>query len=249
MMPVSWFIQILNMSLGAAWAAVLVFFGRLLLRRAPKKVSYALWSVVLFRLVCPVSFSSAFSLMPRPQAIPQDIIYAAKPRIESGFVWFDQAVSRSLPPAAPYASANPVQLWLEMGNLVWQAGMALMLLYCAVSYLRFRLRLRGAVRLEDSVWESDRIPTAFVLGLFRPQIYLPLGLGEGERRYILCHERAHIRRLDHLVKPLALLILIIHWFDPVLWAAYFLMCRDMEMSCDEQALELLGPDARKDYSV
>lgn len=249
MMPVSWFIQILNMSLGAAWAAVLVFFGRLLLRRAPKKVSYALWSVVLFRLVCPVSFSSAFSLMPRPQAIPQDIIYAAKPRIESGFVWFDQAVSRSLPPAAPYASANPVQLWLEMGNLVWQAGMALMLLYCAVSYLRFRLRLRGAVRLEDGVWESDRIPTAFVLGLFRPQIYLPLGLGEGERRYILCHERAHIRRLDHLVKPLALLLLIIHWFDPVLWAAYFLMCRDMEMSCDEQALELLGPDARKDYSA
>ena len=96
MMPVSWFIQILNMSLGAAWAAVLVFFGRLLLRRAPKKVSYALWSVVLFRLVCPVSFSSAFSLMPRPQAIPQDIIYAAKPRIESGFVWFDQADRKSV---------------------------------------------------------------------------------------------------------------------------------------------------------
>lgn len=249
MMPVSWFIQILNMSLGAAWAAVLVMLGRLLLRRAPKMVSYALWSVVLFRLVCPVSFSSVLSLMPQPQTIPQDIIYAPQPQIQSGFIWFDQAVSQSLPPATPHASINPVQAWLEIGNLVWQVGMALMLAYCVISYLRFRLRLRGAVRLEGNVWESDRIPTAFVLGLFRPQIYLPLGLGEEERRYILCHEDAHIRRLDHLVKPLALLLLIVHWFNPVLWLAYFFMCRDMEMSCDERAMERLGRDVRRDYSA
>lgn len=249
MAPVSWFIQILNMSLGAAWAALLVMIGRLLLRRAPKVFSYALWGVVLFRLVCPVSFTSVLSLMPKPRAIPQDIIYAAQPEVESGFVFFDQAVNNSLPPATPAASINPVQLWLELGNLVWQAGMALMLLYCLLSYLRFLGRLQGAVRLEGRVWESDRIPTAFVLGLFRPRIYLPLGLGEAERRYILCHEETHIRRLDHIIKPAALMLLVVHWFNPVLWLAYFLMCRDMEMSCDELAMGKLGPELRKDYSA
>ena len=249
MIPVSVFIQILNMSLGAAWAAVLVTAARLLLRRLPKHYSYALWGVVLFRLVCPVSlFSSSVSLMPRPQAIPQEIIYAQKPQVESGFVWFDQAVSSALPPATPAASANPVQIWLEIGNLLWQAGVVVLLLYCLLSYLLFLRRLRGAVLIEGNVWESDRIPTAFVLGLFRPRVYLPLGVGEEERSYILCHEQTHIRRLDHLVKPLALLLLAVHWFNPVLWLAYFLMLRDMEMSCDELVLKHLGPDTRKAYS-
>lgn len=246
--PASWFIQILNMSLGAAWAALLVMAGRLLLRRAPKVFSYALWSVVLFRLVCPVSFTSIFSLMPRPQTIPQDIVYAARPEIQSGFTFFDQAVNRSLPPAAPAASINPVQLWLEIGNLVWQAGALLMFLYCVLSYLRFCRKLREATLREGNIWESDRIPTAFVLGFFRPRIYLPLGLGEEEREYILCHEETHIRRMDHLVKPLALLLLCVHWFNPVLWLAYFLMCRDMEMSCDESVMEKLGSGIRKGYS-
>lgn len=246
--PASWFIQILNMSLGAAWAALLVMAGRLLLRRAPKVFSYALWSVVLFRLVCPVSFTSVFSLMPRPQTIPQNIVYAARPEIQSGFTFFDQAVNQSLPPAAPAASINPVQLWLEVGNLVWQAGALLMFLYCVLSYLRFCRQLREATRREGNVWESDRIPTAFVLGFFRPRIYLPLGLGEEEREYILCHEETHIRRMDHLVKPLALLLLCVHWFNPVLWLTYFLMCRDMEMSCDEAVMEKLGSGIRKGYS-
>ena len=246
--PASWFIQILNMSIGAAWAALLVMAGRLLLRRAPKVFSYALWSVVLFRLVCPVSFTSALSLMPRPQTVPQEIVYAPQPEIQSGFRFFDQAVNQSLPPATPAASANPVQLWLEIGNLVWQAGFVLLLAYCVLSYLRFRKRLRGAVLREGNIWESDRIPTAFVLGFFRPRIYLPLGLTEEERRYILCHEKVHIRRKDHLIKPLALLLLCVHWFNPVLWAAYFLLCRDMEMSCDEAVMKVLGPDIRKGYS-
>ena len=150
--PVSWFIQILNMSIGAAWAALLVMAGRMLLRRAPKFISYALWSVVLFRLVCPISFTSVLSLMPQPQTIPQEIIYAPQPEIESGFRFFDQTVNRSLPPATPAASANPVQLWLEIGSLVWQAGMVLMLAYCVISYRRFRGRLRAAVLRDGNVW-------------------------------------------------------------------------------------------------
>ncbi len=246
--PVSWFIQILNMSIGAAWAALVVMAGRLLLRRAPKSFSYLLWAVVLFRLVCPVSISSVLSLMPRPQTVPPEIIYAARPEIQSGFRFFDQAVNHSLPPAIPEASVNPVQLWLGIGSMVWQVGAILMLAYCVLSYLRFRRGLREAVLREGNIWESDRIPTAFVLGFFRPKIYLPLSLTQEERRFVLCHEEVHIRRKDHLVKPLALLLLCIHWFNPVLWAAYFLMCRDMEMSCDEQVMTRLGPGVRKSYS-
>lgn len=248
MIPVSVFIQILNMSFAATWAAVLVIFARFFLRRFSHSYCYALWGVVLFRLVCPASFSSIFSLMPQPQTIPQDIVYAARPQVESGFVFFDEAVSSVLPPATPHASVNPVQIWLEVGNLLWQVGMALLLLYCLVSYLHFLGKLRGAVLIDGKIWESDRIPTAFVLGLFRPKIYLPKGIGE-ERRFILCHEETHIRRLDNIVKPLALLLLVVHWFNPVLWLAYFLMCRDMEMSCDELALKKLGPDSRKGYSA
>ncbi len=130
--PVSWFIQILNMSIGAAWAALVVMAGRLLLRRAPKSFSYLLWAVVLFRLVCPVSFSSVLSLMPRPQTVPPEIIYAARPEIQSGFRFFDQAVNHSLPPAIPEASVNPVQLWLGIGSMVWQVGAILMLAYCVL---------------------------------------------------------------------------------------------------------------------
>lgn len=248
MLSVFIFIQVLNMSLGAAWAALLVMLLRCLLRRFSHSYCYALWGVVLFRLVCPVSFSSALSLMPRPQAIPQGIIYAARPQVESGFVFFDEAVSSVLPPATPYASANPVQIWLEIGNLLWQVGVVLLLLYCLASWLLFRRSLRGAVRIDGNVWESDRISTAFVLGLFRPKIYLPKGVGEEERKFILCHEQTHIQRLDHLVKPLALLLLTVHWFNPVLWMAYFLVCRDMEMSCDELSLKKLGAENRKGYS-
>ena len=259
MISVSVFIQILNMSLGAAWAALLVMAARLLLRRCSHGYSYALWGLVLFRMACPVSFSSVLSLMPRPQAIPQQIVYAQTPRVESGFVWLDQTVSSVLPPATPYASANPVQIWLEIGNILWQAGVVVLLLYCLISYLHFLGKLRGAVLIQDhggegelpekaTVWESDRIPTAFVLGMLRPKIYLPIGVGAEERKYILCHEQTHIRRLDHVVKPLALLLLIVHWFNPVLWLAWFLMLRDMEMSCDELALKKLGPETRKGYT-
>lgn len=243
------FIQVLNMSLAASWAALLVMGGRLLLRRAPRVFSYGLWCVVLLRLVLPFSFPSPASLMPRPQTIPQEIVHLPQPRIESGFAVLDQAVNQSLPPAAPQASATPVQRWLEIGAAVWLLVAALLAVYCVLSYLRFCHRLREATWLEGRVWESDRIPTAFVLGFLRPRVYLPLGLGEEERRYILCHEETHIRRLDHLVKPLAMLLLCVHWFNPVLWVSYLLMCRDMEMSCDEQVMAKLGTGIRKGYSA
>ena len=255
-MTTTLFIQILNMSLGAAWAALFVIAARFFLRRFSHCYCYALWGVVLFRLVCPVSFSSVLSLMPRPQAIPQDIAYAVQPGIESGFAVIDQAVNQTLASAplpavaTPAAAAvNPIQAWLGAGMLVWQAGTALLLLYGLASFLHFLGKLQGAVLVQDNIWESDRVPTAFVLGVFRPRIYLPTGLKEQEKRYVLCHEQTHIRRMDHIIKPVSLLLLTVHWFNPVLWLAWFLMRRDMEMSCDELALRKLGLEVRKDYSA
>ena len=244
------FITLLNMSLAASWTILLVLLARLFLGKAPKVFSYALWSVVLFRLVCPVSFESPAALTPvLPDVIPRDIVYAARPEIQSGVAVLDRVVNQSLPAASPAASANPVQILLEVGARLWIAGGLLLLLWSVLSYLRFRRRLAEAVRLEGRVYESDRISTAFVLGFFRPRIYLPTGLGEGERRYILCHEETHIRRGDHWIKAAALLALFLHWFNPLVWLAYRLLCRDMEMSCDEGVMNRLGEGIRRDYST
>lgn len=249
MTMVDCFITVLNMSLSATWAAILVMLAGVLLKRAPKVFSYGLWGVVLFRMVCPVSFEGAFSLTPvYPEAIPKDIVYAAQPQIQSGIAVLDQAVNQSLPAANPVASANPVQILLEIGARLWIAGGVLLLIWSVFSYLRFRQRLSQAVREEKNIFSSDRITTAFVLGFFRPRIYLPLHLGEEERRYILCHEQVHIRRGDHWIKTAALLALFLHWFNPVLWISYRLMCRDMEMSCDERVMDLMGEGIRREYS-
>lgn len=243
------FITLLNMSLSAAWAALWVMAARLLLRRAPKIFSYALWSAVLFRMVCPVSFQWAFSLNPiSPETIPRDIVYASQPQIHSGVGLLDQAVNSSLPAATPAASANPLQIVLEIGATLWIAGVILLMAWSLGSYLRFRRRFRQAVREEGNIFSSDQITTAFVLGFFRPRIYLPLGLEGEERSYILCHEQVHIRRKDHWIKAAALLALCFHWFNPILWISYRLMCRDMEMSCDEQVMNRMGERIRKDYS-
>ncbi len=244
-----WLVAVLNMSLSATWTALLVMLARLLLRRAPKVFSYALWAVVWFRMVCPVSFEGIFSLTPvHTETIPKDIAYTSVPRIQSGIPPLDQAVNQSLPAATPAASANPMQILLEAGAWVWIAGMVLLAAWSFLSYLRFRKKLAAAVWMEGNVFSSDRITTAFVLGFFRPRIYLPLGLAETERQYILCHERVHIRRGDHWIKTAALLAVFVHWFNPVLWLAYRLMCRDMEMSCDEQVINRLGEGIRRNYS-
>ena len=245
------FLKILNMSLSAALVIVVVLLARLLLRRAPGKWRYLLWIVVAFRLVCPVSVSAPFSILrltaqpavPQTAAgsseiayIPQDIGMMAQPRVYVGTPFVSEVISQSLPAPTPMDSANPLQIWIALGTVLWCAGMAALLLYGIISYVNLRRRLRGAVRVEDGVRETDAVRAPFILGLFRPVIYLPVGL-EGETlRYVLAHERFHIRRGDHAVKLLAFLLLTVHWFNPLVWLAFALLCRDMEMRCDEAVL-------------
>ena len=259
-----------NMSLTASVVILAVLAVRLLLRRAPKVFAYALWAVVLFRLLCPVSVTSAVSLMgalgapaqertQRTSAVeyvPADImIRGTAPAVtqlpqpplpaETGGAVSD-APADTAPAAVPAMSFNEPVFIL---TLIWLAGMVLLLAYSLVSLLRLRRRLVGTVRLRDNIYLADHIPSPFVMGLFRPKIYLPSTLTVTERGYILRHEQYHLRRRDHVVKLLSFLALCIHWFNPLVWAAFILAGKDMEMSCDEAVVRELGEDIRADYSA
>ncbi len=258
------FIEILNMSLTASFVALAVILARFALKRAPKVFSYALWALVLFRLVCPISFESPVSALPiRAEVIPQDIIYAQTPRVQFADAALantsigesaalldnsvNAALNSSLPATNPAASVNPIQIWLEIGAYVWLIGVLAMLVYAIISYLRLKARLFGATLVSGNLFETDRIDSPFVLGFIKPRIYAPAG--EELPAHILLHEQAHIRRRDYIVKPVAFLALAVHWFNPLIWLCYFLMTRDMELSADEAALKAMGgePDSRRGY--
>ena len=228
------FATILNMSLTGAFAIMVVCLARLVLKKTPKIVSYCLWAVVGFRLVFPFSIESAFSLIPfNAELIPPDV--AIQP------ITYVTDIS--------FAISNPFQVWLTIGFFVWFTGVAVMLSYGMVSYVILKHKLRDAAHIEANIYETQMIKTPFVFGIFSPRIYLPTYLTTQERRYIILHEQTHIKRCDNIVKCAACLILCIHWFNPLVWLAFWLMSMDMEMSCDERVIKELGGKARKGYSM
>lgn len=243
------FLQILNMSFTSSIVILFVLVARLLLKKAPKIFSYALWSVILFRLVCPFSFESLVSLLPsNPAPISNKILYAQSPQINTGITGIDNVVNATLPVPAFGASVNPMQIWTFIGEIVWLAGIAILLLYSVISLIRLQNRLKNAVHEKENVYLAEHLDTPFVLGIFRPKIYLPAALSPEEKQYILLHEQIHIRRFDHVVKVLSFLVLCVHWFNPLVWVAFFLSGKDMEMSCDEAVIKRLGNDVKKEYS-
>lgn len=244
------FLTILNMSLTGAFVIAAICLARLPLKKAPKIISYCLWAVAGFRLVFPFSIESVFSLIPfKAQMIPPDIAMQPIPRIDSGIAFVNNAVSSILPAATPAASVNPLQIWTTIGSFVWLIGGAVMLIYGIVSFVILKQKMREAVHLEANIYEAENIKSPFVLGVFKPKIYLPAGLSGQERSYILLHEQTHIRRHDHMVKFGAYFILCLHWFNPLVWVAFFLMGVDMELSCDESVLKEMGGEIKKDYSL
>lgn len=244
------FLTILNMSMTGAFVIAAICLARLPLKKAPKIVSYCLWAVVGFRLVFPFSIESVFSLIPfKAQTIPPDIAMQPIPRIDSGIAFVNNAVSSILPAATPTASVNPLQIWTTIGSFVWLVGGAVMLVYGIVSFVILKRKMREAAHIEANIYEAENIKSPFVLGIFNPKIYLPIGLSGQERSYILLHEQTHIRRRDHIVKFAAYFILCLHWFNPLVWAAFLLMGVDMEMSCDERVLKEMGGEMKKDYSL
>lgn len=253
---------LLNMSLTASIVIGIVLVARVFLRRMPRIYSYMLWSVVLFRLVCPVSFSlpiSAFSLTSPENVqqgvvtyIPSDIVYERNPQItlpmEPVTGPIENSVNASLPKAEEAYSVNPMQVIVSIGNWVWLLGVLVLGMMSIISASKLRKRMVGAVKLRDNIWLVDSLGTAFVSGLMHPRIYLDSALSTREQEFVITHEQTHIRRRDYLVKPVAWLVLMAHWFNPLVWLSFFLCMKDMEMSCDESVLRHTGEDIRTDYS-
>ena len=229
------FLTILHMSVCASWLVLAVLLLRLCLRRAPKWFNVLLWGIVAVRLVFPFSVESPLSLLPRTEAI--------RPAITTVQTQPAQISSA----AAAGGSAAPAQSWLSILAWVWLAGAAALLLYTMVSTLRLRHRVREAVRLRGNTYQSERIDSPFVLGTIRPRIYLPYRMDSRDRQHVIAHEQAHLRRGDHLWKPLGFLLLTIHWFNPLLWLSYVLLCRDIELACDEKVIKHLDCGQRADY--
>ncbi len=247
------FVTNVNMSITASYVAIGVILVRLLLKRVPKVFSYVLWLPVLFRLVCPFSFDSAFSFFNlinlntrQGSGITEGLLQT--PVIQSGIDSIDSAVNASLPQAIPAASVSPMEIWMNVLSLVWIFGVIVLLIYTIAAYVKIKKKLQTATRLEGNIFETDAIGTAFVCGFIRPKIYVPANIGDANLSYILEHERTHIRRKDYLIKPLAFFTLIFHWFNPLMWLCFALMSRDMEMSCDESVLHKLGDSAKSGYS-
>ena len=245
------FLGFLNRSLSAAVLIFAVVLVRLVFKKAPKWLLCALWALAAVRLLCPVSIESVLSLIPSAEPVQPEIVYSAAPAITSGIPAVDAIVNPPLQAAfapAPAQSANPLQILTELAAWVWLGGCAALLLYAAVSALRLRLRVRTAVRLEGNVFQSEFVPSPFILGVLRPRIYLPFGLEPGAQDMVLAHERAHLKRGDQLWKPLGFLLLTAYWFNPVCWLAYILFCRDIEAACDEKVVRELGDGCKAAYS-
>ena len=245
------FLKIINMSISASWLVLAVLILRFVLKKAPKWINVLLWGIVAIRLICPFSFESTLSLIPSAETIPLNIGMDTTPTINSGISAINNAVnpiiSQSNTPMAG-ASINPLQITIGIYEYIWIFGMIALALYTAISYWRLRRKVDTAVRYKDNIFQSENVSFPFVLGIIKPRIYLPFKMNGQYLEHVVAHEQAHICRKDHWWKPLGFLLLMIHWFNPLMWLAYVLLCRDIELACDEKVIKELGNEQRGDYT-
>lgn len=247
------FFLILNMSTTATIVILFVLGARLLLKRFPKVFSYALWGVVLFRLLCPLSLESMFSLIPEPpRTLSRDAFIVKAPQEEATIVEVEvqDAGSTTIPQQLLLEEEKETFLhpFLKHVEWIWLGGVVILLTYSIVSLRELKGWLKGAIQETDQIYLVDQISTPFVLGMLRPKIYLPTHLSQEERQYLLLHEQIHIRRFDPLLRAISYLALILHWFNPFVWLAFYLSGKDMEMACDEAVIQELGSGVKKQYS-
>jgi beta-lactamase regulating signal transducer with metallopeptidase domain len=239
------------MSISASYIVLAVLLLRFVFKKAPKWISVVLWGIVAVRLICPFSFESIFSLIPSAETVSPYMITNSKPQIDTGVSIINNTlnpiISEFFRPA-PGDSAYPLQIWIPILAVIWIVGIAVLLGYTVISYIRVKRRIGTAMLLKDQIYQSEFVISPFVLGLIKPKVYLPLNMNEKDMAYVVAHEQAHIRRKDHLWKPLGFLLLTLHWFNPLMWLGYILLCRDIELACDEKVIKELDRNARADYS-
>ena len=245
------FLKIVNMSISASWLVAAVLILRLVLKKAPKWVNVLLWGIVAVRLICPFSFESALSLIPSAETFPEKIISGPSFDVQTGITPIDNRINDYLGDryfegvTVPTNNGNNVMTIL---TIVWIIGILLLVAYTVISYWRLNRKVDTAVRYKDNIFQSENVSSPFVLGLIKPRIYLPFKLDGQDMEHVVAHEQAHIRRKDHWWKPLGFLLLTIHWFNPLMWLAYVLLCRDIELACDEKVIKGLGNEQRADYT-
>ena len=245
------FLKIVNMSISASWVVIAVLTLRFCLKKAPKWVNVLLWGIVAARMVFPFSIESVLSLIPSAETISPTIMMEQTPSVQTGVPALNHVInpviSGSFTPA-PGASANPLQIWIPILTGIWLFGVAALFLYSAASYWRLRRKVCEAVILRGNIYQSENVCSPFVLGIIKPKIYLPYHMDSREMDHVIAHEQTHIRRKDHWWKPLGFLLLTIHWFNPLMWLSYILLCRDIELACDEKVIREMGNEQRADYT-
>lgn len=245
------FLKIVNMSISASWVVIAVLTLRFCLKKAPKWVNVLLWGIVAVRMVFPFSIESVLSLIPSAETISPTVMMEQTPSVQTGVPALNHVInpviSGSFTPA-PGASANPLQIWIPVLAGIWLFGIAALFLYSAVSYWRLRRKVCEAVILRGNIYQSEKVCSPFVLGIIRPKIYLPYHMDSREMDHVIAHEQTHIRRKDHWWKPLGFLLLTTHWFNPLMWLSYILLCRDIELACDEKVIREMGNEQRADYT-
>ena len=267
----AFFLKLVNMSITASWLVLAILAVRLIFKKAPKWILCLLWGLVAFRLICPFSIESSLSLIPNPEPLSQETAYTSETVKQAyGDVLDSEGnVIVERHPAAngdildsngnvivevedghrTYSEEKQVRGWMYFLSRIWLVGFAVMLAYTAVSYYLLRQKVATAIPLAKGIKQSEYVDSPFVLGIIRPVIYLPFGMDEADCAYVIAHEKAHIRRRDHWWKPLGFLLLSVYWFNPVLWVAYILLCRDIEAACDEKVIQDMEKEERRAYST
>lgn len=244
------FVSVLNMSISAAWVLLAVLLLRLIFKKASKRITVLLWCIVGLRLIMPFSVESIFSLIPSNETVSK-AWDSPRPNLNSGITVIDNGINNYLEGHYFEGVTRPAGHFTDITTIAaaaWLIGTAALLIYTAVSFFRLKKGLRTAVLLRDNIFQSEKISSPFVFGIIKPKIYLPFGITERNAESVILHEQAHISRRDYLWKPLGFLLLCAHWFNPLMWLAYVLFCRDIEFACDERAIGLLNADKRADYS-
>ena len=245
------FLKIVNMSISASWVVIAVLTLRFCLKKAPKWVNVLLWGIVAARMVFPFSIESVLSLIPSAETISPTVMMEQTPSVQTGVPALNHVInpviSSSFTPA-PGASANPLQIWIPVLTGIWLFGIAALFLYSAVSYWRLHRKVCEAVILRGNIYQSEKVCSPFVLGIIKPKIYLPYHMDSREMDHVIAHEQTHIRRKDHWWKPLGFLLLTTHWFNPLMWLSYILLCQDIELACDEKVIRKMSNEQRADYT-
>ena len=245
------FLKIINMSISASWLILAVLILRLVLKKAPKWVNVLLWGIVAVRLICPFSFESALSLIPSAETFPEKVISGPSFDVQTGITPVDNRINDYLGDryfegvTVPANSGNNIMTIL---SIVWTIGILLLVAYTVISYWRLHREIDTAVRYKDNIFQSENVSSPFVLGIIKPRIYLPFSMNDQDLEHVVAHEQAHICRKDHWWKPLGFLLLTVHWFNPLMWLAYVLLCRDIELACDEKVIKELSNEERADYT-